>query len=378
MKKFIMIFGALLVVSSIILTLAGCSNSTTTTTTTTTTPTATLSVEDQNYTIQFGYYNCDHMTAGVIAKDAGIFSDLGLKVKVTGNGQVPQAMTAGQMDVGLVGTTTIMNAAQKGAPVKVVAGNFLGGSYYLVASNAITDAKDLVGKRVSLGTDPEKTSLHWCEMADALGIPRDGSAYNNVTMASDSAKYTAMAAGQLDGYLCCDPWASMAVVNKVGHILTVYTKLPDGWGDCCDLSMSTKFMTDHPELAKRMILAQERALEYIYVHPIKSANIFATEYQVPVDVALQTIWRKTTFEGRTLVWYDNTQGIINEMETGKKMGLASYQTYYAVDQWTDFSLLKQTKVDDFDTFIKTKVDNVFPVGMTYQDWYTKAQQVDGK
>ena len=67
MKKFIMIFGALLVVSSIILTLAGCSNSTTTTTTTTTTPTATLSVEDQNYTIQFGYYNCDHMTAGVFS-----------------------------------------------------------------------------------------------------------------------------------------------------------------------------------------------------------------------------------------------------------------------------------------------------------------------
>ena len=54
-------------------------------------------VED-NYVVKLGYYNCDHMVGACIAKDAGIFDKLGVKVDVTGNGQVPQAMAAAQME----------------------------------------------------------------------------------------------------------------------------------------------------------------------------------------------------------------------------------------------------------------------------------------
>lgn len=53
-----------------------------------------------DYTVNLGYYNCDHMVGACIAKDAGIFDELGLKVNVTGNGQVPEAMAAAKMDVG--------------------------------------------------------------------------------------------------------------------------------------------------------------------------------------------------------------------------------------------------------------------------------------
>ena len=31
-----------------------------------------LSAEDANYTVNMGYYNCDHMTAACIVMDAGI------------------------------------------------------------------------------------------------------------------------------------------------------------------------------------------------------------------------------------------------------------------------------------------------------------------
>jgi NitT/TauT family transport system substrate-binding protein len=185
-----------------------------------------------NYVVQVGYYNCDHMTAAPIAKDAGIYEALGIKVNVTGNGKVPDAMTAGQMDVGYVGTGTIELGILKGAPIFAPADNFLGGSWYLVVSNDIKDAKDLVGKRVALGVEPEKRSSTWCRLADQLGIPRNESAYQNVAISGDSNKYLAMVAGQLDGFTCCDPWGSMAEYNKTGHIVGTFTTLPDGWGDC--------------------------------------------------------------------------------------------------------------------------------------------------
>lgn len=58
-----------------------------------------LSDDDKKYKINLGYYNCDHMTAACVGEDTGIFKALGLNVTVTGNGNVPEAMSAGQMDM---------------------------------------------------------------------------------------------------------------------------------------------------------------------------------------------------------------------------------------------------------------------------------------
>ena len=115
--------------------------------------------KDRDYVVNLGYYNCDHMTAACIAKDTGIFDELGLKVNVTGNGMVPEAMAAGQMDAGYVGNSGSMRAYLKGAPIIVAANNHIGGSYYLVASNDITDPRQLIGKQLALGTNPEKQAF---------------------------------------------------------------------------------------------------------------------------------------------------------------------------------------------------------------------------
>lgn len=332
---------------------------------------------DANYVVQLGYYNCDHMVAACVAKDAGIFKDLGLNVNVTGNGQVPQAMSAAKLDVGYVGIEGVLLAHQKGAPIFVAANNHRGGSYYLVASNAIKDPKDLVGKRVSLEADADKANPSWCAMADQLGIPRDPKQYKDYDMDIQN-KFLAIQTGQLDGYITCDPWASMAEYSNVGHIVASYTKLPDGtWGACCTYVMRKEFAQEHPDLAKKMLLAHSLAIEYIYLHPYKTAQIFANNYSVPVDVALMTIYKKTVAEGRSLIWQINQQEMTNYFENAKKMGLADFQTYEPVNQFVDTTLLSQSGVDDFDKFIKTKVDPVFPVGMSFLDWKNKAMEIDG-
>ena len=86
-----------------------------------------LSAEDANYTINMGYYDCDHMTAACIAMDTGIFDALGLKVNLTGNGNVPEAMAAGKMDVGYAGWTTTLRAVPKGTPLFIAGQNHTGG-----------------------------------------------------------------------------------------------------------------------------------------------------------------------------------------------------------------------------------------------------------
>ena len=329
-----------------------------------------------NYVVKLGYYNCDHMTAACIAKDAGIFDKLGVQVQITGNGEVPNAMAAGQMDCGYVGVAALRVAYGKGAPVLVAANNHLGGSWYLVSSKNITDPKQLVGKKVALGTGAHETYLSWVLMANRLGIPADPKNYENFDM-KDSDEYLAMKTGKLDAYTCCDPWASMAVYEQTGNILATDDKMPNGdWGVCCVYSMRKGFAQEHPELAKKMLMAHTQALEYIYTHPAKSAKIFAVNYKVPEEVALMTIYRKTVGEGRTLTWELDKAALEATFTTSKEMGIKNYLDYQYDPAFADTTLQEQAGVDDFDKFIKEQVDPVFPLGMTYEQWKAKIAQVD--
>ena len=86
------------------------------------------SVTASNYEINVGYYNCDHMVAGPVGEAAGIYKAHNLNVKLTGNGKVPQAMAAGQMDAGYIGARGLVAANGEGSPIVYAANNHIGGS----------------------------------------------------------------------------------------------------------------------------------------------------------------------------------------------------------------------------------------------------------
>lgn len=337
-----------------------------------------LTEEDKKYVIKLGYYNCDHMTAAPIADATGIYKDLGLTVSLTGNGKVPEAMAAAQMDVGYVGNTGSMRAFLKGAPILIAANNHIGGSYYLVVGNHITASADLIGKKLALGVDPEHRSLSWVHMARRLGIPIEGSNYEVFTM-SDHDEYFAMKVGKLDGYTACDPWGSMAVYEGTGRILEA--DLPsllseEQQGICCAYTMRRAFVDQHPALAQRMIVAHVRALKYIYTNPVHSAELFAEAYHVPVEVGLMTIHMKTVQEGRTLTWKMERRNWENEI--AGQMSIGNLTESPNLDRYLQPQLLEAANVGDFDAFIREHVDPVFPVGMPYEDWKAKAFEREGR
>jgi NitT/TauT family transport system substrate-binding protein len=334
---------------------------------------------DKDYVVKLGYYNCDHMTAAPVAKDAGIFEELGLKVLVTGNGQVPEAMAAGQMDVGYIGFERMVRSFLKGAPLFMAAQNHLGGSFYLVVKQGINDPKELVGKKLALhksGPTPEKITSEWVSFTRASGIPVEGKNYELFDMA-DKDQFLALKLGQLDGYLTCDPWASMAEHDGCGRIMRAFTKTDAGkWGDCCVYSMNRDFAAAHPDLAKKMILAHSRAIQFIYTRPLKTAEIFAKNYSVPLEVALMTVYKKTVAEERTLRWDINLDNVREAVDanivTNTLDGAAKTSDYVQT------TLLEQSGAENFDKFIKEKVDPVFPLGITYEKWKEKAYEVESR
>lgn len=356
----------------------------TSTATTTSTVTVAPTISMDPYTVQLLYYNCDHMTAGAIGKDLGLYKALGMNVSVTGNGNVPTAFAAGQGDVGYVGVGTAETAAVAGVTSLVcVADNFLGGSSYLVVAPYISDPQRLLGRKIAIGDKPEINNSSWVAIAQSLGIPIQGSNYQTVTISGDSNKYLALAAGSIDAYVSCDPWGSMAAYNKVGSIMGTFLDTLPGQAksDCCCLTMNRSFISAHPTLASKMVLAHTQAIEAMYIHPVKSAVSFAKNYGVPLEVAMMTIYNKTNKEGRMMSWDMHTApDLITRLDSTfnfyKSIGMVSYQTLAPAKSFVDSSLLDACGADDFHTFIKNQVDPVYPLGMSYTDWYNKALATD--
>lgn len=335
-----------------------------------------LSADDAKYNVNLGYYNCDHMTAACIGKDAGIFEALGLNVTVTGNAKVPEAMSAGQMDMAYAGWTTTLGAKQKGTPLFIAAENHSGGAEYLVVSNEIKTPEDIIGKRIAIGGDPVN-AMNWQEWTKELGIPNDAEQYENFTM-SDSDEYFALAAGKLDAFLCCDPWGSMAENEGTGWIMRRQnTDRPSGHGTCCKVAMNQNFAEKHPELAKRMLLAHTICIQYMYTHPYKAAEIFSENYAVPLEVGLMTLYKKLNEEGRTIRWDLNKEYMQNQLNTMKEYGVRDDINTVNLDEYIDLSYFNESGAMDFNEFLAEKVDPVFPLGMTYEDWRKKAVEVDG-
>ena len=258
-----------------------------------------LTDEEKNYTIEMGYFNCDHMCCAIIGEKAGIYDALGLKVNLTKSGETVNALISGAMDAGYIFFSK--NLMADDSPVFQAAANHLGGSRYLVVNpDKISTPADLEGKTIAMTAEPQYNE-EWRKWARDNDISYDPSDYNIVSMGQKDAMF-ALKAGQIDAFTCCDPYASQSEFEGFGKILLVSwgAELEEGEllqddnaGTCCSYAMSVAFREKYPELARRLIYAHMLSVEYLYSHPYNAAMMFADGFDVDPYVALRTVYMKT-------------------------------------------------------------------------------------
>lgn len=328
---------------------------------------------DDDYEVNVGYYNCDHMVGGPIGEAAGIYKELGLNVKLTGNGKVPEAMAAGQMDAGYIGNRGLIGANGLGSPIVIGANNHIGGSMYLVVANDIEKPEDLYAQKVAIG-DP-KGEAWVAGYSKILNLSTEAEDYDLVNIGSDADKYVALSTGQIKAFTCCDPWGSMAVNDGTGKIMATYMEMDDKMGICCAFALNENLIEEHPEIAKKLLIAHQKSIEYTYEQPYKAAKIFAEYYSVPEEVAIMTIYKKCIEEGRTLTWKIEDESFKHAYDVYERYDLI--ETLPEFEDVIAYDIYNEANLDDFDEFIKDKIDPIFPIGMSYDDFKKKAMEIDG-
>ena len=349
-----------------------------------------LSDEEKNYVVEMGYNNCDHMVAAIIGEKAGIYKAMGLNVNVTKSGETVKALVSGAMDIGYIGVGAA--ALSQDPPYFIASANHTGGSRYLVVSNDITEPSQIEGKTLAMTSTPEGNSA-WRAWARDYDVSFNAEDYNIVSMGQQDAMF-ALKAGQIDGFVCCDPYASIAEFEGFGHIMFTSWginmpedgSLPksDDWARCCTLAMNKDFANQHPELARRLVYAHMLSIKYLYEHPYNASMMFADGFDCDPYVGLRTVYMKTVAEGRTITWHWSQANLQNDEDFDTQFTNPSiiekdicYTNIFEASLKRATELADSAGLDDFDSYIKEKVDPISPLGITFEDWYDHAKTIDG-
>ena len=74
-------------------------------------------------TVKIGYLPTDHDAALFVANATGMYKDAGMNVELyeyNNGGDLMSAMVSGDLDVGYVGITPVINSMSKGVPIKLL------------------------------------------------------------------------------------------------------------------------------------------------------------------------------------------------------------------------------------------------------------------
>ena len=352
-----------------------------------------LSEEEKNYVVEMGLFNCDHMVAAFIGDYAGIYEAMGLNVNVTMSGETTKALISGAMDCGYIGVGA--SALSKNPPYFIAAANHTGGSRYLVVSNDIdtTKPEQLHGKVLAISAEPQYNS-EWRSWARDYGISFMPEDYQQVTMGQKDAMF-ALKAGQIDGFVCCDPYASIAEYEGFGRIMFVSWginhddetgELPatEDWARCCTFAMNEEFEKNYPEIARRLVYAHMLSVKYLYEHPYNAALMFSEGFGCDAYVGLRTVYMKTVSEGRTITWQWKASNLQADEDFDtqwqnppiKEIDI-SYTEVFEKSLQNATRLAEAAGLQDFDEFIAQEVDPISPIGITFEQWYEHAKIIDG-
>jgi ABC-type nitrate/sulfonate/bicarbonate transport system substrate-binding protein len=215
-----------------------------------------------------------YMESTWIAKEQGIFRKHNVEVEPVFiiATQAAQAMLAGEVPVGLIGPTHVVNAVVAGGDMVMIMGNQNKVRYQLVAHPSIKRAEDLKGKKVGIGASMAGLATLAAIVAlEHLGInPRR----DNIALLPTGAEPLRLAAVKsgVTQATVISPEIANAATSEGFPVLVDMAKLNIPF-QASGLVTMRKTLRNDPQLIERMGRATVEAVQYIAAPANKSRVI---------------------------------------------------------------------------------------------------------
>ncbi|HEV8726064.1 MAG TPA: ABC transporter substrate-binding protein [Candidatus Binatia bacterium] len=199
-----------------------------------------------------------------IAKEQGIFRKYGIDAELVFiiAGRAMQAMLAGQVLVGTVGATHVVNANTGGGDFTMILGMQNTLDYLFIARPNIKSAEELKGKKVAIGTPAGSASLATYVALDFLGLnPRR----DNIVLLGIGGvpeRLGALRAGSVEA-TSLSPEFGQVVVSE-GYRVLLNTSKENVPFQSSGLVVSRGMMKSSPQLVENIVKATVEGVAFVH------------------------------------------------------------------------------------------------------------------
>ncbi len=240
-------------------------------------------------TVRFGVFpNITHAPGLVALAEDGLLSQLlpnaDIEVHPFNSGTTAvEAMFGEAIDITYVGPNPAINAYAKsdGTAVRVISGSTSGGAF-LVVRPGITTAADLRGTKIaspSLGNTQDVALRAWLA-SQGLATDTAGGGDVSVVPQDNAQTLETFLAGTIDGAWVPEPWATRLIDEGKAHVLVDERDLwPGGRYVTTQLMVSTGFLEAHPDVVRRILLANVQAVDFVNSQPAEARVMVNAEIE---------------------------------------------------------------------------------------------------
>jgi NitT/TauT family transport system substrate-binding protein len=199
-----------------------------------------------------------------IAKEQGIFRKYGIEAELVFiiAGRAMQAMLAGQVPVGTVGATHVINANTSGGDFTMILGMQNTLDYLFIARPNIKSGEDLKGKKVAIGTPAGSASLATYVALDFLGLnPRR----DNIVLLGVGGvpeRLGALRAGSVEA-TSLSPEFGQVVISE-GYRVLLNTSKENVPFQSSGLVVSRSLIKSNPQLIENIAKATIEGVAYVH------------------------------------------------------------------------------------------------------------------
>src|SRR5436190_21818146 len=205
-----------------------------------------------------------------LGQQAGIFKKHGLVLEILytqGGGETQQAVISGSVDIGVgVGTTGVMGAFAKGAPVRAIANSTTGADdlfWYVPAASPIKSIKDAAGKTIAYSTSGSSTNLAVLAFIREFGVQA-----KPVATGSPAATFTQTMTGQVDIGWSSPPFGVADLQQGRIRIIVRESDVPAFRNQTVRLMIAnTATAEQRRDAIDRYVLAYRETLDWMYSDP---------------------------------------------------------------------------------------------------------------
>ncbi|SRR5579884_115482 len=223
----------------------------------------------------------------LIAQSKGFFAEARVDPEITyisTAANLVQQLGSGSLDIGQVDSAALIRAAEKGAPVKFVAGGISAALYRLMGQPDVKSAADLRGKTITVDSPSGQPKYMTQLLLQSQGIgPNE---YSLVFSGSTTDRYSQLRSGAVAAAILTQPLDLRAEAEG-------YTML----GDIADVlnpwffnavEVNTDWAPRNADTVVRFLRAMVRGADFLYSNRAESVQVLVQATDVPADEADKT------------------------------------------------------------------------------------------